>query len=244
MTNDSLDDLLDSYRRAARTEREKGTYFERLASAFLSRDPVQREHYEEVQSYADWAAAHGWERCDTGIDLVAKLREDDGFAAIQCKFHDPDHRIRKEDIDSFIAASGKELFKLRVVIDSTRKQWSENAETMLRGQAIPTIRIGLNDLQESPIQWGIFAAKDEIVLDDKKRLFEHQKEALAAVRAGLAREDRGKLIMACGTGKTFTSLKIAEDLAGLGKHVLVLMPSLALMAQSVREWTADAQIPS
>ena len=243
MTNDSLDDLLDSYRRAARTEREKGTYFERLASAFLSEDPVQREHYEEVQSYADWAAAHGWERRDTGIDLVAKLREDDGFAAIQCKFHDPDHRIRKEDIDSFIAASGKELFKLRVVIDSTRKQWSENAETMLRGQAIPTIRIGLNDLQESPIQWGIFAAKDEIVLDDKKRLFEHQKEALAAVRAGLAKEDRGKLIMACGTGKTFTSLKIAEDLAGLGKHVLVLMPSLALMAQSVREWTADAQIP-
>ena len=114
---------------------------------------------------------------------------------------------------------------------------------MLRGQAIPTIRIGLNDLQESPIRWGIFADKDEIVLDDRKRLFEHQKEALAAVRAGLAKKDRGKLIMACGTGKTFTSLKIAEDLAGPGKHVLVLMPSLALMAQSVREWTADAQTP-
>ena len=243
MTNNSLDDLLESYRQVARTEREKGTYFERLASAFLAEDPVQRQHYQDVQSYADWAAAHGWERRDTGIDLVAKLREDDGFAAIQCKFYDPDHRIRKEDIDSFIAASGKEPFKRRVVIDSTEKAWSENAETMLRGQAIPTIRIGLNDLQESPIRWGIFAAKGEIVLDDKKRLFEHQKEALGAVRAGLAEDDRGKLVMACGTGKTFTSLKIAEDLAGTGRHVLVLMPSLALMAQSVREWTADAQIP-
>ena len=85
--------------------------------------------------------------------------------------------------------------------------------------------------------------KGDVVLSDKKRLREHQKDALEAVRTGLCEADRGKMIMACGTGKTLTSLRIAEDLTGMGKHVLVLMPSLALMAQSVREWTADAEVP-
>jgi len=243
MAINSLQTILESYRDNARTQRDKGTYFERLAVAYLSHDPVQVEQYEDVKPFRDWATEQGWSGADTGIDLVAKLRDEDGFAAIQCKFYDADYRIQKKDIDSFISASGKEPFRRRVVIDSTEKPWSEHAETMLRGQLIPTIRIGLTDLQESPIQWGTFAAKGEVVLSAKKALRPHQQEALADVRAGLQEADRGKLIMACGTGKTFTSLKIAEDLVGAGGSVLFLVPSLALMAQTVREWTADTATP-
>ena len=243
MTTNSLQDLLNSYREAARTERDKGTYFERLSIAYLTHDPVQVEQYEDVKPYAAWAAEQGWDGRDTGIDLVAKLKDEDGYAAIQCKFYDAAYRIRKEDIDSFISASGKEPFKRRVIIDTTERTWSENAETMIRGQAIPTIRIGLNDLQESPILWETFSDDGEVVLADKKTLRTHQKEALRDVRAGLTEADRGKMIMACGTGKTFTSLKIAEDLAGQGKLVLFLVPSLALMAQTVREWTGDTATP-
>ena len=168
MSSFSLHDLLQEYRQAARTEREKGTYFEKFAIAYLHNDPIQAEQYEDVKSYAAWAAENGWDSRDTGIDLVAKLRGRDGYAAIQCKFYDPTYRIRKEDIDSFISASGKSPFERRVVIDTTEKPWSENAETMMRGQAIPTIRIGLNDLQESPILWETFASKGEVVLADKK----------------------------------------------------------------------------
>ena len=243
MTTNSLQDLLNSYREAARTERDKGTYFERLSIAYLTHDPVQVEQYEDVKPYATWATEQGWDGRDTGIDLVAKLTDEDGYAAIQCKFYDAAYRIRKEDIDSFISASGKEPFKRRVIIDTTERTWSENAETMIRGQAIPTIRIGLNDLQESPILWETFSDDGEVVLADKKTLRTHQKEALRDVRAGLTEADRGKMIMACGTGKTFTSLKIAEDLAGQGKLVLFLVPSLALMAQTVREWTGDTATP-
>ena len=239
----ALRNLLNSYREAARTERDKGTYFERLAVAYLTHDPVQLQQYEAVQTYKGWASSHGWDGRDTGIDLVAKLRGEDGFAAIQCKFYDSKHRIRKEDIDSFISASAKEPFKRRVIIDTTDVAWSENAETMLRGQAITTTRLGLADLEASSIEWERFAAKGEIVLSKKKTLLPHQKDAVAAVRAGLEKADRGKLIMACGTGKTFTSLKIAEDLTGLGGRVLFLVPSLALMSQTVREWTADTETP-
>ncbi|WP_238381065.1 DEAD/DEAH box helicase family protein [Alkalilacustris brevis] len=239
----ALDRLLQSYRDAAVTEREKGAYFERLALAFFLNDPVQSEEYEPVWTWADWAKANGREAKDIGIDLVAKLRNEDGFAAIQAKFYATDARIQKAHIDSFISASGKEPFRRRIVLDTTEQEWSANAEEMIRGQAIPVVRIGLTDLRESRIDWTIFEARGEIVLAARKTLMPHQRDALAHVRDGLAKADRGKMIMACGTGKTFTALKIAEDLAGKGKRVLFMVPSLALMSQTVREWTNDTETP-
>ena len=55
---------------------------------------------------------------------------------------------------------------------------------------------------------------------------------------GFTEADRGQLIMACGTGKTYTSLKIAERQAGAGGRVLFLVPSLSLLSQTLREWAA------
>lgn len=239
----SLNAILDSFRESARTEREKGTYFERLCVAYLSSDPLQAGHYEAVLTYAEWANENGWDGKDVGIDLVAKLRGHEGYAAIQCKFYNPTHKIAKADIDSFLAASSKPPFARRIVIDATEVEWSSNAAEMLYGQSIPVIRIGLNDLRSSPIDWSQFAAQGKIVLEAKKELRKHQSDALEAVRKGLEEHDRGKIIMACGTGKTFTSLKIAEDLVGADGTVLFLVPSLALMAQTVREWTTDADFP-
>lgn len=239
----AIDRILQSYRDAAVTEREKGTYFERLALAFFQNDPVQSEEYEAVWTWSEWAKANGRDGKDIGIDLVAKLRNEDGFAAIQAKFYAAETRIQKANIDSFISASGKEPFRRRVVLDTTEKEWGINAEEMIRDQAIPVVRIGLTDLRESRIDWTIFEARGEIVLSAKKSLLDHQKDALADVSRGLAAADRGKMIMACGTGKTFTSLKIAEAIAGKGKRVLFMVPSLALMSQTVREWTNDTETP-
>lgn len=238
-----LDELLTSYRTTAVTEREKGTYLERLASAFLTADPVQAEEYEQVWSWSAWAAETGRSGQDVGIDLVAKLRNENGYAAIQCKFYSARHRIQKSDIDSFISASGKAPFVRRVVIDTTEVPWGGNAEEMIAGQSIPVVRLSLSHLRESPIDWTIFGIRGEAVLSDKKKLRPHQIEALEAAQSGLADADRGKLIMACGTGKTFTSLKIAEDLVGKGGRVLFMVPSLALMSQTVREWTNDTDTP-
>ncbi|SUB00844.1 Hef nuclease [Pannonibacter phragmitetus] len=239
----AIDRILQSYRDAAVTEREKGTYFERLALAFFQNDPVQSEEYEAVWTWSEWAKANGRDGKDVGIDLVAKLRNEDGFAAIQAKFYAADTRIQKAHIDSFISASGKEPFRRRVVLDTTEKEWGANAEEMIRDQTIPVVRIALTDLRESRIDWTIFEARGEIVLSAKKSLLDHQKDALADVSKGLAAADRGKMIMACGTGKTFTSLKIAEAIAGKGKRVLFMVPSLALMSQTVREWTNDTETP-
>jgi predicted helicase len=119
--------------------------------AFFINDPVQAEEYEAVWPWSEWAKANGWDGKDVGIDLVAKLRNEDGFAAIQAKFYAADTRIQKAHIDSFISASGKEPFRRRVVLDTTEQEWGANAEEMIRGQAIPVVRIGLTYLRESRI---------------------------------------------------------------------------------------------
>ncbi|CAK00501.1 predicted helicase (plasmid) [Bartonella tribocorum CIP 105476] len=193
----------------------------------------------------EWAQEHDEDGTDIGIDLVATIRDEGGYAAIQCKCYDASHIIKKEDIDSFIAASGKKIFTRRILVDSTETDWSDNVELTCEGQEIRPQRINLFDLENSQIDWGAYKEQGQAVLKEKpkKKLLDHQKEALEKVCEGLKEADRGKLIMACGTGKTFTSLKIAEQIAGQGKRVLFLVPSLALISQTIREWTEDTEVP-
>lgn len=146
---------------------------------------------------------------------MAKICDEDAYAAIQCKCYAASHYIKKEDIDSFIAASGKDPFIRRILVDSTETDWSNNVDLTCQGQKIPLKRINLFDLENSLIDWEMFESKREATLKKREpeKLLDHQKEAFEAVCEGLKEVDRGKLIMACGTGKTFTSLKIAEALA-------------------------------
>jgi len=239
----ALKDLFERYRTGSKSEREKGTYFENLAKVFFENDPQYAQRFDKVWTYAEFAVERGISGQDTGIDLVARVRDDGGFCAIQCKFYREGHRIQKSDIDSFFTASGKKPFTERLIIDTTNVDWSEHAEGALRDQSIDTQRISLSDIEQSPIDWGSYIRDEKVILAEKKALRPHQQEALTAVRAGFAAADRGKLIMACGTGKTFTGLKIAEDFVGVGKMVLYLVPSLALMSQSVREWSIDTETP-
>lgn len=236
-----LQDLLNIYRSSSRSEREKGDYFERLVRVFLERDDTQKQYYSEVISFADWAKAQGWSTTDTGIDLVATLADGSGFAAIQCKFYAPNHVIQKPDIDSFISAASNDLFTRLIIADTTRKEFGKNAKETLDKLSKDWNRIGLNELEASRIDWSQFIRTGRISFAPKKQLRDHQRDALKEVMDGLSKADRGKLIMACGTGKTFTGLRIAEAIAGKGKRVLFMVPSLALMSQTVREWKNDCQ---
>jgi predicted helicase len=182
-------------------------------------------------------------RPDTGIDLVAKERDSDDLTAIQCKFYAPDTYIQKSHIDSFFTASGKTGFTRWIVV-STSNNWSKNAEDALKDQQIPTQRLDVHYLSDSVIEWDAYSLTTPSVMPttDPKVLRPHQDRALEAVRERFADSNRGKLIMACGTGKTFTSLKIAEDLVGPGGQVLFLVPSISLLSQALREWMQEAAV--
>ena len=238
----ALQKLLDDYRAAARTEREKGTYFEDLIRCYFRHEPKYRELYESVWTYADWAREQGKSAQDTGIDLVARTRDTNEYHAIQCKLYAEDHRVRKSDIDSFFTASGKRPFEQRIIVASTN-DWTDHAEAALDDQVPPAFKIDLQDLEESQIDWSQYEPQQEPELHDRKSLRPHQAAALEDVTKGLRDADRGKLIMACGTGKTFVSLKIAETTGGPGKRILFMVPSLALLSQALTEWTQQSETP-
>lgn len=238
----ALEKLLDTFRHTAVTEREKGTYFEELIVTYLRNEATYRDLYSDVWTYAEWADLQGLDKRDTGIDLVAKTQGTAEYHAIQCKLFAPDHKVQKSDIDSFFTASGKKPFTRRIIV-ATTNHWSEHAEDALLDQQPPVSKIDLTALEESQIDWGQYQPKAAPVIKAKKELRPHQTNALNAVVHGLADADRGKLIMACGTGKTFCSLKIAETLAGAGKRVLFLVPSLSLLSQSLTEWTQESATP-
>ncbi|MFI6514092.1 DEAD/DEAH box helicase [Spirillospora sp. NPDC050679] len=246
----TVHDILTEIRETSETNVERGTRFENLMVSYLRSDPAYADRFDQVWRWTDWPGNGG--KGDTGIDLVAKLRDEGGYCAVQCKFYEPDHTLNKGDIDSFFTASGKAPFTERLIISTTDK-WGKNAEEALDDQQLPVSRIGLADIDSSPVNWDLAWSEGRfdvslLPLEHKKELRPHQQEAVDAVFAGFSSHQRGKLIMACGTGKTFTSLKIAERLAaednsGEQTRVLFLVPSISLLSQTLREWTAQCSTP-
>jgi len=233
--------VLKEFREAATSSRDLGDRFERLMVSYFRTDPLYVDKFSNVWLWMEWPGRGT--KPDTGIDLVAEDRATGEFCAIQCKFYDPRHSLDKTDIDSFFTASGRNPFTSRMIISTTDK-WSVNAEAAIEHQTIPVTRLRVQDLDESPVDWSLFSFKtpERLGLRPKKKLRPHQVEAVTNIMAGFQEGDRGKLIMACGTGKTFTALKVAEQFATQAKaNVLFLVPSISLLSQTLREWTAEAE---
>jgi predicted helicase len=237
----SLQTALDMIREQASNTTEMGTAFEKLCKVFLENDATQIQQYSQVWHYSDWAKdRESYSNKDIGIDLVAKLRDEEGYCAIQCKFYLPDHTITKEDLDSFISAAATQDFNRLLLLDTSTQSIGKNAQSVFDNLTQDYVRVHLSELEQSRIDWLTYIREDRIRLHSQKSPRDHQVQAMKAVREGLEEGDRGKVIMACGTGKTYTALKISEDLAGPNKKVLYMVPSLALMSQTVREWKNDA----
>jgi predicted helicase len=242
-----LTDTLETFRQASHTEREKGNYFENLAKLYFQNEPRYKDLYSDVWLWEAWRAewiqsGHGDPGTDTGIDLVAKTHGTNEYHAIQAKFYDSDSTIYKKMVDSFFTASGKKPFTHRLLILSTDKI-SPHVDTAMRGQQTPCQKITLSDLEDSKIDWASTFKQKAVQFKERKEPRLYQKKAIANVVEGLSHADRGKLIMACGTGKTFTSLRLAEQMAGAGGRVLFLVPSLSLLSQTLTEWTQETATP-
>ncbi|MBN6191207.1 DEAD/DEAH box helicase [Aneurinibacillus sp. BA2021] len=228
--------------RSATNERDKGSKFERFLKSYLQTEPKYVDLFSDVWMWQEWPGRAG--RPDTGIDLVAQDRYTGEFTAIQAKFYDPARSLPKQEIDSFFTELGKAPFASGMIV-TTARNWSKHAEAALNDQSKPVQRVDLNNLADSRIDWSLFDPRTPEVLykGPAKAPRKYQREAIDDVIAGFATHDRGKLIMACGTGKTFTSLKLVEEHVPVGGSVLFLVPSIALLQQTLNEWTAQADVP-
>lgn len=247
-------EILHKFRTESFTEKEKGTKFERLMRSWLLTDPRYNE-LEKVWLWEEFPGRKDFGGTDTGIDLVAKTEMGD-YWAIQCKCYAEDTTIDKPAVDSFLATSSRTFtnevtfqttrFSNRVWI-STTGHWGSNAEEAIRNQEPPVTRIGLADLNSSPVDWQklLDGLTGNSALVDGKKPRKHQLTAISKAYAHYITDgnDRGKLIMACGTGKTYTSLLIAEHLLDCKGLVLFMVPSIALLGQSLNAWSADAKKP-
>ena len=233
-----LQGVLNQLRESATSQYLIGNEFERLMKQYLSVDPLYKERFTDVYLWKEWAALRTeYDGVDTGIDLVA--RESNGeYCAIQCKCFAEDTRVTKPQIDSFVAASAGKLFTKRILVH-TGSELGPNVRRTIEPLGPNFQVIGYGHLASRPIDWPDLRREVPEQLDyriERFSLRDHQREAFNDVINGFQDSDRGKLIMACGTGKTFTALKIAEEVAGIGGRVLYLVPSLGLFSQAMREW--------
>jgi superfamily II DNA or RNA helicase len=211
----------------------RGKQFERICGWYLANAPEYRLLFKRVWRWDKWPGR--WGR-DAGIDLVAETM-DGAFWAIQAKAYSPDTRITKEDVDTFLSESSRKAITGRLLI-ATTDQLGPTAKRTIDQQEKPVRLRLLSDLMGADLDWP--ASPDELqpLVAKPKTPRPHQEEAVAAVLAGLAEQERGHLVMACGTGKTMVGRWVAERL--WSERSLVLLPSLSLLDQTLREWAANS----
>ncbi len=236
----SIDSIIHDIREQSANVAVQGLTFEELARKYFQHDAQQQQTIDKVWPYTTWLRNQGEPAKDDGIDLVASLREG-GYCAIQAKCYAPKVQLNESVTSSFFAVATGAKFKRRILIDTTEREVSSWVADRLNNDEPLGQRVDLATLRQSSIDWST-------ILDPaprsrkKKQPRQHQSDALDAVTNGFVTHDRGQMIMACGTGKTYTGLIVAESIVGKGGYVLVLVPSLALMTQTVAEWSNDATL--
>jgi predicted helicase len=247
-----LEEVLEKFNDDALSQKEKGDSFERLMVGYLRTTPLFSGMFTEVWRWIDFPWREGISLRDTGIDIVGQY-EDGGLCAVQCKFFRADIKVYKDDVDGFLATSGKEFngpqgpktrFAERLLI-TTSNRWSSEAENALNSQNPQCNIISRKELEEARVDW---RKLDEGIFGPAARLPPHfprlhQHEAIKDFHNHFKLRDRGQLILPCATGKSLTALWIAERETDGRGLVLFLAPSIALIGQTLRAWTADAMGP-
>ena len=236
----TFDDVLRDIRGKSSGPKDLGDRFERIILDVLTHDRHYKNRFDKVWMWGDWAREHRTKekvgtRRDLGIDIVARERVGGELCAVQCKCYADDTVLDAASVDSFIAAGVPDM---KNYILACTGPISKAALLKLRKARC---QIMTRDDLRYRFDWGAYPRK--IVPPPPKKLKPYQEKALGDVISGFAGSDRGKLIMACGTGKTLVSLHVAEKLAGRGGAVLYLVPSISLILQSMREWSDNANMP-
>ena len=236
----SLDEVLELFRARARNTTEKSYLFERLIKRFFEVDPIYSQQFDRIWLWYDWPDRNG--ATENGVDLVAE-RADGGLCAIQCKFYDDKTGVSYPAVTNFISEAHRIGADQRIFVCTTDKI-AKNGLATFKSERTFTTLLDIHALKERDIDWSDISSPQDLSISTPRHTVRaDQREAIDAVISGFSKHDRGKLILPCGVGKTFTSLKIAEEHVGVGGSVLFLVPSIALLGQTMRSWAEQGTIP-
>lgn len=238
-----FDELIQQINDNVTGNRNRGTAFEKLVVAYLENEPKYKHKYDKVWMLKDVPEEYNISKKDTGVDIVARDRHTGKLTAVQAKFYKG--KVSKATIDSFLSEEGKSVYNDGILVTTTDK-WGRNAENDLDHRTNPVALVTLSDLRDAHINWQLFnfEGKNKTLTKEPREPRGYQRPIIQKALDYYKLHDRGKLIMAPGTGKTFTSLQIAEGLMKQQHksiyHVLYLVPSIQLLSQTLRSWNNDA----
>jgi len=228
--------ILDLFGKLSPDEHRRGRQFERVCKWFLENDPEYKCQIKRVWLWDDWPGR--WGR-DKGIDLIAET-VDKKFWAVQSKAYALNHSVTKRDFDKFFSESSRKIISYRLMI-ATAAEFGHNAKEVIQGQEKPVGTLLFSDLKNRKLNWP--SSPDKLVAKQEKpnKPRRDQKRAIADVVRGFQTHESGQLIRACGTGKTLIGLRAAEAMKS--QRTLVLVPSISLVSQMLREWTKNGLRP-
>ncbi len=210
----------------------RGRQFEHATRWFLRTAPAYRGLFTDVWLWDEWPGRWG---PDSGIDLVARTHGGNLWA-VQAKAYGAAYSIKKADVDSFLAEATSRYFAYRLLIATTDLLGPRARATIEReGNVGVLLR---SQLEEADVTWPRTPHSSSPVQPEPKMPLPHSAQAVDAIAAGLRLESRAQAVMASGTGKTLVGMWVAERLSA--ERTLVLVPSLSLLAQTLREWAANA----
>ena len=230
-------DLLAKFRAKSKDERTKGTKFELFCVKFLREYELYKKEFEKVDMWDNW----GFGESDSGIDIVAKTHNGE-YVAIQCKCYDENTKLDLKQLSTFFITKDRTFNLQGTPIQFTQYMLMDTADDItakvtkfINDTDISFTRLDYNSIAQANINWAIFDEKGEIEFYDKKQLRNHQKEAIEAIKKEFEINDRTKLIMACGTGKSLTGIRLFDDMIDNGQIGVFFAPSIALVAQTLKE---------
>ena len=236
MNKGSFEFIENKIRNNFTSETDKGKKFSDLYKIFFENYPLYKRLFTKIWHWDDWPSKWGK---DKGIDLIA-LTKNNEYWAIQAKGYQSHYKPTKHDIDKFLSESNRKQIQNRIFI-TTSSDLGSNAKEVIDGQEKPVQVILRDTLLTVKMEWPLSIDTNKKLKKINYKLHPFQKPIVNNVLKRFKSIDDGKLIMACGTGKTYVSLKIDEGLNN--KKTLFLVPSLSLIQQQIKEWSEKSIKP-
>lgn len=225
------------------SKQEKGELFEKLTELVLKTKPIYKTRYKNV-----WLLREGINSklkmelnlpsLDEGIDLIAE-KYTGGFCAIQCKFKGANESPTRKDVATFLDLSRNHCKNI-----SEQILVHTGSNGIKKTELLPDsfTQIGLDFWSQlTEMDWLAIQilVKGKKVKSVKRNPRQHQQDAIESSKQYFLNDKntRGKLIMPCGTGKSLTAYWITQTLDS--KATIIAVPSLALIKQSLEDWTKE-----